>query len=158
MTTKWNKKILLLNTYLTSRAPLSAVKNLGWTYVQQPWFLCSSCAQTISAFGYFSHSCFTRSYGKGEICWRQKWKTMIDGYTQPKREAPHLFNACDSDVTFRAAFGTRLCQIVVHATGAENQFLYIVGIIGGCTLIRDNSQEFRSLAHLFEVALRFWMT
>lgn len=55
-------------SYLTSRCPCRHVLNLGCTYDQAPWFLCSSCPQHSLALGYFSHSFLMRSYGKGEIC------------------------------------------------------------------------------------------
>lgn len=46
----------------------TTVCSRGWTKYQKPWFLCSSWTQEISALGYRSTSCFTRSNGNGQSC------------------------------------------------------------------------------------------
>lgn len=92
---------------------------------------------------------------------RSARETKINFVVNEMRSKPtntHLFNARDGNVTFAFPFGTRLGQIVVNATGAEDQFLHIVGIVGGRTVIGNDSQEFGSLGHQIEVALRFRMT
>lgn len=54
-------------THPTSLSWLSAVKNRGCTYVQAPWFLCSSCTQNKSALLYILLCSLTKSNGKGDI-------------------------------------------------------------------------------------------